>query len=112
MSSKCEANEMACYYNLIGAIIKQAIVDYLRWKLYDKRKILYSKETTRNNILAFGKQAEHFLFGKEQLENFLRRFDMEHNHQECFIRRKVKTLLSKLSRGPTVNVMRYLKTAF
>lgn len=100
---------LKCFYNLIGAIVKQAITDYLKFRLYEKGRVKYHGKSFLRTIEIYGRDAGNFLFEKSHLEDFFKRFQAEKAINSFYIRERVKALYRSLSQKPTADIRRYLK---
>ena len=91
---------------IIGAVIKLAIVDYLKYAMFKSKKTAYKQHI--NSIRMNGVDAERFLFKEDELEHFIDTFHITQLLNPDYVRNKVLALQKTLSRKPTFYVKKFL----
>jgi hypothetical protein len=72
-----EVKEDSLYYDLLGQVLKQARIDYLRHVAMVNKKIKILNKANQFQHEIAGKDAEDFFFRANRLEDFLGKFQID-----------------------------------
>ena len=83
-------------YKLIGEVIRQAIIDYLRYYALQQGYLTLKTLEKEMEVIYWGKDARYFLFMGKNLETFLHQFSIDKVVQARAIRERVNKLKEKV----------------